>query len=147
MNFIYHLLISFFYIGYIKYAPGTAASIAMLIIFYFIPNNLMLQIAILIALCLLGFILCYYHSIISLEKDPSFIVIDEVVGMSLSLFMLPKTLFMYIAALFLFRCLDIFKPSVINKSQEIGFGIGIMLDDILSGIFTILLLWIIILWL
>jgi len=145
MNFTYNFLISFFYVGYVKYAPGTIASLIMLIIFFFIPNVFEIQLLILILLLLLGFVLCYYHSKISLEKDPSFIVIDEIVGMSISLFMLPKIFILYLISFILFRCLDIFKPFFINKSQEIDFGIGIMLDDILSGIFTILILWSIVL--
>ena len=141
MNFIYRILISFFYIGYIRYAPGTLASIVMMIIFYYIPNNLIFQILLLIIIFLLGFILCYYHSKISSVKDPSFIVIDEIAGMSLSLFMLPKNFILYLVAFLLFRYLDIFKPSIINKSQEVSFGAGIMLDDLLSGVVTMIILW------
>ena len=146
MNFTYNFLISFFYVGYVKYAPGTIASLIMLIIFFFIPNVFEIQLSILTLLLLLGFILCYYHSKISLEKDPSFIVIDEIVGMSISLFMLPKIFILYLISFILFRCLDIFKPFFINKSQKIDIGIGIMLDDIISGIITLCIIHLFINW-
>mgnify|MGYP001054874121 FL=1 len=79
-------------------------------------------------------------------KDPSFIVIDEVAGMSLSLFMVPKELYLYVLAFILFRIFDIYKPLVIDKSQKFNFGIGIMLDDLLAGLFTSIIIWILILW-
>ena len=141
MNFLYKFLISFCYVGYVKYAPGTVTSLLLLILFYFIPNNVITQSIFLLGICLLGFILCYYHSKNSAIKDPSFIVIDEVAGMSLSLFMIPKEIHLYILSFILFRVFDIFKPLIINKSQKINFGIGIMLDDLLSGLFTIIILW------
>ena len=146
MNFFNHFIISFCYVGYIKYAPGSVSSLLFLIIFYFIPNNIISQSILLFSVCLLGFTLCYYYSKNSVIKDPSFIVIDEVAGMSLSLFMVPKEIHLYILAFILFRIFDIFKPGVIDKSQKVNYGIGIMLDDLLAGLFTIVILWTIILW-
>ena len=146
MNFFNHFIISFCYVGYIKYAPGSVSSLLFLIIFYFIPNNIISQSILLFSVCLLGFTLCYYYSKNSVIKDPSFIVIDEVAGMSLSLFMVPKEIHLYILAFILFRIFDIFKPGIIDKSQKVNYGIGIMLDDLLAGLFTIVILWTIILW-
>ena len=147
MNFMHNILISFFYVGYLKYAPGTAASLLAMLIFYFIPNILILQSGIVIFIALCGFILCYNHSRDCLEKDPSFIVIDEVVGMSISLFMIPKNILFYVLCFLIFRYLDIYKPFLIDKSQNVEMGIGIMLDDVLSGLITCLLAWVIISWL
>ncbi len=146
MNFFNHFIISFCYVGYIKYAPGSVSSLLFLIIFYFIPNNIISQSILLFSVCLSGFTLCYYYSKNSVIKDPSFIVIDEVAGMSLSLFMVPKEIHLYILAFILFRIFDICKPGVIDKSQKVNFGIGIMLDDLLAGLFTIIIIWTIILW-
>ena len=70
------------------------------------------------------------------ENDPPEIVIDEVVGMGISLFMLPHSLGLYILAFFLFRIIDIFKPLYISRIQDLPGGWGIMLDDVLAGIFT-----------
>ena len=144
---MHNVLISFFYVGYLKYAPGTATSLLTLCIFYFIPNILMVQSSIVIFVIICGFILCYNHSIHSSEKDPSFIVVDEVAGMSISLFMIPKSILLYTLCFLIFRYLDICKPFLINKSQNVGQGIGIMLDDILSGLITCALVWGIVLWL
>ena len=70
------------------------------------------------------------------DPDPSEVVIDEVVGMSIALFMLPHTIIMYTMAFILFRIFDVFKPSFIYQVQNLPGGWGIMLDDVLAGIFT-----------
>ena len=70
------------------------------------------------------------------DHDPSEVVIDEAVGMGISLFMLPHSLVLYLLAFFLFRFMDIFKPSFIYRIQNLPGGWGIMLDDVLAGIFT-----------
>ena len=84
--------------------------------------------------------MCRYYSMHYNEKDPSFIVIDEVVGMSIALFMLPKIFYYYFISLILFRIFDIFKPSVIFHSQYMKNGLGIMMDDLISGFLVSLLL-------
>jgi len=143
---IINFLISGFYIGYIKYAPGTIASFLALLVYYFIPNILLYQLLILILLMILSFYLCFLFSKNSLIKDPPYIVIDEITGMFISIFMLPKSIFLYSVAFLLFRFFDIYKPSIIDKSQNLNFGIGIMLDDILAGIISLIICWSIYLW-
>ena len=143
---IINFLISGFYIGYIKYAPGTIASFLALLIYYFIPNIFLYQLLILILLMIISFYLCFLFSKSSSIKDPSYIVIDEISGMFISIFMLPKSIFLYSIAFLLFRFFDIYKPSIINKSQKLNFGIGIMLDDILAGIISLIICWSIYIW-
>ena len=141
MKPIYRFFISFFYIGYISNCPGSLASMVALIIFFYIPNILMIQFIILFVMILLGFFVCYDYSKNHSIKDPSFIVIDEVSGMFLSLFMLPKSLYLYALAYILFRFFDIYKPGIINYSQSWNRGIGIMMDDLLSGLITVIIIW------
>tara|TARA_Y100000590_G_scaffold459082_1_gene615199 strand:+ start:805 stop:1242 length:438 start_codon:yes stop_codon:yes gene_type:complete len=143
---IIDFIISGFYIGYIKFAPGTISSLLFLIIYFFIPNIYLYQISLLIFLLISGFYLCFIFSENSIVKDPPYIVIDEITGMYISIFMLPKSIFLYSIAFVLFRFFDIYKPSIINKSQNLNYGIGIMLDDIISGIFTLVICWSIYLW-
>jgi len=143
---IIDFIISGFYIGYIKFAPGTISSLFFLIIYFFIPNIYLYQISLLIFLLISGFYLCFIFSENSIVKDPPYIVIDEITGMYISIFMLPKSLLLYSIAFVLFRFFDIYKPSIINKSQNLNYGVGIMLDDIISGIFTLVICWSIYLW-
>ena len=89
---------------------------------------------------MLSFYLCYDFSRKNDEKDPSYIVLDEFVGMSISLFMIPKLWSYYLISFILFRFFDIFKPSFIESSQDVKMGAGIVLDDILSGFLTLIIL-------
>jgi|ETNmetMinimDraft_12_1059888.scaffolds.fasta_scaffold00681_13 phosphatidylglycerophosphatase A len=140
MNFIYKSIITFFFVGYIKFAPGTVASIFTMLLWFFIPSNLFVQLSIILILLFLSLYLCYIHSIQSDIEDPSYIVIDEVIGMSISLFMLPKQLSFYLLAFIIFRVFDILKPSIIYNVQNLKYGIGILADDILAGLFTAIIL-------
>ena len=133
------IILSVFYLGYFKYAPGTLVSLfTMFLCFFIIPLNLFNPLFILSTI--LGFSACYIFSKNNIEKDPSYIVIDEVVGMFLCLLFLPKNLFLYFVAFFLFRFFDILKPSIIFKSQNSKYGIGIMMDDILAALLVNLML-------
>ena len=69
------------------------------------------------------------------DHDPSEVVIDEATGMGIALFMLPHSITLYTMAFILFRIFDIFKPSFIYRVQNLPGGWGIMLDDVLAGIF------------
>ena len=80
------------------------------------------------------------------EKDPNFIVIDEIAGMSIALFMVPKVAHLFLLSFALFRIFDIFKPGFISTSEKIENGIGIMLDDIISGIMALSLIHFLIIW-
>ena len=143
---VLYIFLSFFYLGKIKYAPGTVVSALIAFIWYMISFSKNTQIFIIISIVVLGLILCYCYSKYNGDKDPSFIVIDEVAGMSISLFMVPKVSYLYILSFFLFRVFDIFKPSIISSSEKIKNGIGIMLDDIISGIITLCIIHLFINW-
>ena len=106
----------------------------------FIPNSFLIQSLILIIHIFLGFYFCYSFTCYSNDKDPGYIVIDEVVGMMIALFLLPKVFEVYIISFILFRLLDILKPSIIERSQHFSFGIGIMLDDIIAGLIVLLIM-------
>ena len=140
MNNIIYLILSFFYIGKIKIAPGTIASIVLASLWYFIPNIILLQSITIIILTTAGLITCWKYSLQNKQKAPAFIVVDEVVGMSIALFMIPKNILYYFIAIALFRAFDILKPSIIFHSQYVKNGLGIMLDDIISGILSSLIL-------
>ena len=131
-------------IGYLPIAPGTWASLAVVTLVGFLT----LLVNDTSTLLLLGFFGVTFlgtwaaNSVVSDlgDSDPSQVVIDEVAGIWLSLIFLPKEIIWFLSAFILFRILDIYKPFIINKVQQIKGGIGIMLDDILAGILTRLIL-------
>ncbi|GAB2572822.1 hypothetical protein GCM10027190_23540 [Spirosoma areae] len=73
-------------------------------------------------------------------KDSYRVVIDEIAGMSLSLLFVPIHLKSLLAGLFLFRLFDILKPLGIRRLEKLGGGWGVMLDDLLAGLYTNLVL-------
>ena len=140
MSKIEKIVLKYFYLGDFRFAPGTVTSFIVLLVYFFIPNSLSYQLLILLFHLIVGFYYCFiYNSKNNQNHDPGFIVIDEVVGMIISLFFIPKLFSAYLLAFIIFRVLDIFKPSIIFRVQNIGYGVGIMMDDIIAGIITLLI--------
>ena len=139
INKIHELILTFFFSGYVSPFPGTLASLITLIICFFIPSQFLLFLAAIILI--VSFYSCYLYSENSDIKDPSFIVIDEVIGMMISLLFIQKKIVLYIIAFLLFRFFDIMKPSFINHSQKLKYGIGIVADDFISGVLVILIMY------
>jgi phosphatidylglycerophosphatase A len=73
-------------------------------------------------------------------KDSNRVVIDEAAGMCISLLFIPVSWPWILAALVLFRFFDIVKPLYIRKAESLPGGWGVMADDILAGVYTNLLL-------
>ncbi|MFN3666624.1 MAG: phosphatidylglycerophosphatase A, partial [Sediminibacterium sp.] len=73
-------------------------------------------------------------------KDSGKVVIDEAAGMMISLLFVPPTLPYIITGFVLFRILDITKPLLIRKTESLPGGWGVMLDDVIAGIYANLLL-------
>ena len=136
----WRLIATFFYVGKLPYAPGTWGSLAALLFWLLLPSSPIVQLFILIIFFWMG-----VYSSDKLSKDiqahdPPEIVIDEVVGMGIALFMLPHNFILYLIAFILFRIFDILKPSFIYHLQDLPGGFGIMVDDIIAGIFTLVII-------
>lgn len=69
------------------------------------------------------------------KEDPAEVVIDEAAGLLLTLFLLPATGFNLCLGFVLFRLFDILKPYPIRRLEKIRGGAGIMLDDLMAGVF------------
>jgi phosphatidylglycerophosphatase A len=74
------------------------------------------------------------------RKDPGVIVIDEVAGMMVAVLLLPRTLGVLLCAFFLFRLFDIWKPFPADKAQSLRGGFGVMVDDLIAGVYALVLL-------
>ena len=68
--------------------------------------------------------------------DPQIVVIDEIVGMWVSLLFLPKTVWISILAFIFFRVYDTVKPPPARRCEEFKNGWGIMLDDVAAGVYA-----------
>ena len=139
-------LLTLFGIGHIKYAPGTVASFVTCLIYY--P---LILIKINFIYLLIIFLILLIYSIIIIDKlshhfkeiDPKEIVIDEFIGQSIPLIFMSeyiissKNPLLFFLAFFLFRFFDILKPFPINIiDKKMKNGLGVVLDDIIAGIYT-----------
>jgi phosphatidylglycerophosphatase A len=142
--------------GLIPFGPGTWGSLVGLLIAYglisaFSLDVVLLQNALLIASLVLAAIGIWSSSraeSIFARKDAGQIVIDEVCGQVISfVFIAPYIVrlgsqwrWWMILGFLLFRAFDIFKPYPINRLQSLTGGVGVMMDDILAGIYAAVLM-------
>jgi len=73
--------------------------------------------------------------------DPSIVVIDEIVGMWVTLLFLPKTIPVMLIGFVAFRAMDIIKPQPARAFERVPDGWGIMLDDLVAGIYANVITW------
>ncbi|MBT5114649.1 MAG: phosphatidylglycerophosphatase A, partial [Candidatus Marinimicrobia bacterium] len=73
------------------------------------------------------------------DGDPKAVVVDEWVGMWIALYLAPHTLVWGLVAFLLFRFFDILKPGPIQLMDDLHSAIGVMMDDVVAGIFALLL--------
>jgi phosphatidylglycerophosphatase A len=131
-----------FKIGYLPIAPGTWGSLAALLIWYIIIGHIS-SITLIVLIAIIFALGVYTSSVIEnniSKKDPSIIVIDEWVGQWIALLFLPKSILWGLAAFLLFRLFDIWKPYPIKKLDNMTGGLGIMLDDVLAGIYALVII-------
>lgn len=126
-------------IGYLPLAPGTWAAGALAILWFFVcqkfPDTIIWQV-LLACLLFIGGVYFSGKLISDKEKDPSFVVIDEVAGMAVTLLFIPLAWQNFVVGFILFRFFDILKPLGIKRMEKMRKGWGIMLDDILAGIYS-----------
>ena len=139
MSKIAHFISSICYIGYFPIASGTFASFIALLVWWFFVSDINVQCISIILIIILGTYVSHLTEKQYQAKDPSFIVIDEFAGMFISLFLIPKNIYLYILAFILFRTFDIIKPLYIDTVQKYKYGIGVMADDILAGVLSCLI--------
>lgn len=134
------LLGSGFYTGYIPYAPGTFGSLAALS-FFFIPcfANFYIILPITFIVFLVGIQLGNYFEMIY-SKDPKQFTLDEFVGTWITFLFIPHNLIQFIIAFIVWRILDIVKPYPANKAESLKGGLGIMMDDIVAGLYSLVIM-------
>ena len=141
MKFLSNLISTFFYLGKLPKAPGTWGSLGALFVWSLIPESLLFRFTLLVITLIIGFIACEFSLQQIDDPDPSYIVIDEVVGLWIALLFVPKTIFFFLLGFVLFRLFGILKPSFIYSVQFFKGSLGVMLDDIFAGFLVMLILW------
>ncbi|MFD2935756.1 phosphatidylglycerophosphatase A family protein [Spirosoma flavum] len=134
-------------IGYIPKGGGTVASVVCCGIWYLVQPDAVqpggyLFFAPLLITVIITTVGIWSATVVEQQwgKDSYRVVIDEVAGMCLSLLFIPINEKSLLAGLILFRLFDIFKPFGIRKLEKLSGGWGVMMDDLLAGLYTNLLL-------
>ena len=131
-----------FFIGTVPFAPGTFGTLIGLPVCFLLSRLNFLQSVI----CILVFIpfaiwIASAAEKILRQKDPGQIVIDEIVGLIITFVGLPFNLKTVLAGFIIFRVLDILKPFPIRTLEKrVGGGSGVVLDDVLAGVYGNLIL-------
>lgn len=136
-----------FYTGYAPVAPGTAGSLVGLLLAWFVTVPLgqrseIASLALIAGLFAVGCWLAGRAEELLHQPDSSRIVIDEIVGMALTMYMAPATDWIAFAISFtLFRLFDVLKPEPARTfDRRIHGGVGVMLDDVAAAIYANLVL-------
>lgn len=140
MRSLYKFIASGFGTGYLPKAPGTWGALGALLImlpFYFLHYE---HITILLACCIFVFTLLGVWSANRVESewghDPKKVVIDEMVGLWVSIIFIPFSWVNLIVGFILFRFFDIFKPLGIRHAEKLNGGYGVMADDLVAGVYA-----------
>tara|TARA_B110001454_G_scaffold217492_1_gene242966 strand:+ start:1014 stop:1517 length:504 start_codon:yes stop_codon:yes gene_type:complete len=149
------IFVTIFGIGKIKFAPGTFASLLTAIILFFLFHVLVIANKIILIILVLIFFYSFFAISTYIEKkdnkDPKEIVIDELIGQSIPLYLyeiahggnkeMNEAILFYIYIFILFRFFDIKKPfpiSFFDKKCKNTFGV--IFDDVIAGVYTVLTL-------
>ena len=134
-----------FGIGYAAYAPGTMGSLFGLLIYMFLKDfSLAFYVFVVVVLFIIGVFASDVIENIYGIKDPSFVIIDEVVGMLICFIAVPYTPVVAIAGFLLFRAIDISKVPPLNILERLDGGFGIMIDDAVGGLMVNIILQVIV---
>ncbi len=122
--------------GFLPYAPGTFGTLASCLLIMLLRPSDIIILVFLLPLLVLG-ITASTHAEKILGKDSGHIVIDEFYGYLVAVLFVPKSAGYLVAAFVLFRIFDIIKPAPIRRIEDlVPGGAGIMLDDVLAGIYA-----------
>ncbi len=131
------ILATGFGVGFIPFAPGTWGSILSIAFYWMLkPLPFFFFILSVFIISFLGIWCSDISSYILCDRDPSEIIIDEIAGMGICLFLVHPSKMLEIGGCFLaFRTFDILKPFPIGYlEKKFDGGFGIMIDDIIAGI-------------
>ena len=134
------MLASVFGAGYAPVASGTVGSFVTVVAIWLLPLTPLRIAVALVVVVLVGIWAGSRVERVLGKKDPGVIVIDEVAGMLLSVILLPRTIPVLITAFLLFRLFDIWKPFPARESQALTGGMGVMVDDLIAGFYTLILI-------
>lgn len=131
-------------IGFLKPAPGTWGSLVAAVVFLLLQPSLLWLFWIFLILSLALSVWSGNQVTAHGDQDPSWFVLDEWAGQSITLLFLPEvSWWLVLLAFLLFRVFDILKPAGVNRLQDLPGGWGILLDDVLAGLYAAACCWLV----
>ena len=127
-------------VGYVPVAPGTAGSAAGLLLWWLLPPAPVVHVAVIVALFVVGVWSATAVAPHFGKPDPGQVVIDEVVGVLITLLWNPVGLGGAVTAFLLFRFFDIVKPFPARRLERLHGGLGVMADDAMAAVYGNLVL-------
>lgn len=142
MNRLGLIVATFGYVGFFPVAPGTAGSLVALILYAVVRwvGHPVFEGTVIAAVFAIGVWSATRAEQVLGVEDPGPVVIDEVLGMLITLAWLPLSLTGVIVGFLLFRIFDVVKPFPARRLEDAPAGWGIMLDDAMAGVYAHLLL-------
>ena len=142
MNRLAVLISTFGYVGYFPIAPGTAGSLAAVPLYLLVrwSGNLAVELVTIAAVFVIGVWASTATERALNRKDPGPVVIDEVIGMLITLAAMPLSPLGIFIGFLVFRVLDVIKPFPARRFESLPSGLGIMADDVMAGIYGHLLM-------
>ena len=137
LSFIEKCYVTGCFLGYYPVAPATVASLFTIFLYFAISNlSPLYYLSIIILMFIIAIPVVTKAEKYFGKKDSKEIVIDEVVGVLVTMFMIPEFKLGAVLGFFLFRFFDILKIWPASKIEKIEGGLGVMLDDIIAGIYA-----------
>jgi phosphatidylglycerophosphatase A len=134
-------LATWFGAGLSPKAPGTVGSAASLVLWapmVLLDTPILARLFAVLAVFAVG--VAASQKVVDVRgEDPQIVVIDEVAGMGVTLLLAPASPWSLVVGFVLFRIFDITKPWPVSwADQRVGGGLGVMLDDIVAGVYALL---------
>src|SRR5262245_33992446 len=120
-------------VGYIPFAPGTFGSLVGLLLWWLVPVTVSVQLTLIAAIFIAG---AWSGSVAERHfesTDPGPVVIDEVLGMLVTLFLNPVGWVGALLGFLLFRLSDIVKPFPANKLEQLHGGVGVLAEGFMAA--------------
>lgn len=138
MRAVWLFLATAAYSGYAPFAPGTVGSAVGLLVWWACrpAGSTWVDLAAIVVLTLLGARAGTEAERHFAREDPGHVVIDEVVGMLVTLVALPVSWTGALIGFVLFRVFDVIKPWPASRLEHLPGGTGIMADDIMAGVYA-----------
>jgi len=123
--------------GLAPFAPGTFGTIAAIPLAVLMPNNLAIYTLVIVVLFIAGVWLCDSCANNLGVHDHPAIVFDEWVGYLITMIAVPRSIWFLALGFALFRLFDVLKPWPIGMADKrVSGGLGIMVDDVIAGVFA-----------